>query len=654
MEAQQRSRRAPPAPPRNQPPPPYNAQMIGTPPPADNDQEMEERRLVIAIDYGTTYTGVAFATPVGNRADLDEIEIIHDWGLRMSNRDKIPSVISYSLCGPEQEQQWGTDLSSDAIAMVHTKLQLDVNEPSGELDLILQALDGMRNLDIQYIIDSKGVINYPHEGPEEIVEDYLKNIWRCVLNSIAHFTVAWRMAIPVDIVVTIPARWGFRAKNSTFRAIKGAGFDTTTFPQLRDLLLVSEPEAAAVYTARSERERRVLKKDDYFVLCDAGGGTVDVVAYRVKQLQPTFEIERETRPTGDKCGSIFVNLAFKDWLRGLIGDERYQQLDQAPMDSKISSHHTEGERMRELMRGFEIQKKGFTTNSGDIRIDLPEPFENLNMDGVVGGEITIPFEVMESFFKTRASRIVELIDGQRQQIAKKRSRVQNVFLVGGFAESLYLQEVVKNSLVKRHIDLWVPDDSWTAVVRGAAIFGIEKSSNKSITKMTACDRSYGVSYNAPFSDIAHDREDHYLDLISKTAMAEDQLMWLVKKDDLILSDEPKEATATFTKKVVNKDSTKGTIPIYVYDGCRDRIPDRLADAENELKKIHMIKYDLKDISLREFPRSKPAGRGSSFYVVSLSLTLGLKLGKIHLRLNLRDEKGPLLYKTSIPEPPFDS
>lgn len=162
---------------------------------------------LIFIEHRLTLvgTGVAFATPVGSRADLEEIEIIQDWGLRMSNHDKIPSVISYSLCSSRQEQQWGTDLSPHAIAMVHTKLQLDVNEPSGELDLILQELDGMRNLDIQHIIDSAGAIDYPPEGPEEIVEDYLKKIFTSVLNTIARFTEAWRMTIPVDIVVTIPA-----------------------------------------------------------------------------------------------------------------------------------------------------------------------------------------------------------------------------------------------------------------------------------------------------------------------------------------------------------------------------------------------------------------------------------------------------------------
>lgn len=35
----------------NQPPPPYNAEMV------ENEPENDERRLVIAIDYGTTFTG---------------------------------------------------------------------------------------------------------------------------------------------------------------------------------------------------------------------------------------------------------------------------------------------------------------------------------------------------------------------------------------------------------------------------------------------------------------------------------------------------------------------------------------------------------------------------------------------------------------------
>src|SRR4051812_8621560 len=100
--------------------------------------ERQERRLVIAIDYGTTYTGiplrqckldishrliffqtgVAIATPDRNRANLSEIDVIKDWGPGMGNLDKVPSVISYSPSSGAQERQWGASLSPEAVAMV--------------------------------------------------------------------------------------------------------------------------------------------------------------------------------------------------------------------------------------------------------------------------------------------------------------------------------------------------------------------------------------------------------------------------------------------------------------------------------------------------------------------------------------------------------
>ena len=123
----------------------------------------------------------------------------------MGNHQKIPSVISYSLKTANREQQWGTDLSPQAIAMVHTKLQLDVDDVSAELDLILQALDGMHNLDFRYIRDAGSAPKYPRKGPEEIVEDYLTRVFDYLLQAVGSFTQELRDRIPVDIVVTVPA-----------------------------------------------------------------------------------------------------------------------------------------------------------------------------------------------------------------------------------------------------------------------------------------------------------------------------------------------------------------------------------------------------------------------------------------------------------------
>lgn len=64
--------------------------------------------------------------------------------------------------------------------------------------------------------------------------------------------------------------------------------------------MVTEPEAAAIYTARhlQESNQLILKKNDCFILCDAGGGTVDVVAYEVKEVEPTLKISQLSLPTG--------------------------------------------------------------------------------------------------------------------------------------------------------------------------------------------------------------------------------------------------------------------------------------------------------------------------------------------------------------------
>jgi hypothetical protein len=132
-----------------------------------------------------------------------------------------------------------------------------------------------------------------------------------------------------------------------------------------------------------------------------------VVAYKVKRLRP-FEIELFEQPIGKvlestcfckistnsiigaKCGSIFINLAFKVWLRNLLGETNYQELDQGQMNYKISSHDAEAERMRDLISKFDVHKRKFMRGYRDIKIDLPEPFENLNLDNrVSGGQITI-------------------------------------------------------------------------------------------------------------------------------------------------------------------------------------------------------------------------------------------------------------------------
>ncbi|KAH0558448.1 hypothetical protein GP486_004894 [Trichoglossum hirsutum] len=66
---------------------------------------------------------------------------------------------------------------------------------------------------------------------------------------------------------------------------------------------------------------------------------------------------------------------------------------------------------------------------------------------------------MRSFFEPCVDRIVDLIQGQVGQIERLRTRPKNIFLIGGFAESKYLQEEIEYSLRLRNIQLRIPDTS---------------------------------------------------------------------------------------------------------------------------------------------------------------------------------------------------
>lgn len=63
----------------------------------------------------------------------------------------------------------------------------------------------------------------------------------------------------------------------------------------------------------------IIKVGDTFVLCDAGGGTVDLISYTVTSLRPKLEINEVTPGTGSLCGSTFLNRRFEKFLEDKLG-----------------------------------------------------------------------------------------------------------------------------------------------------------------------------------------------------------------------------------------------------------------------------------------------------------------------------------------------
>ena len=116
--------------------------------------------------------------------------------------------------------------------------------------------------------------------------------------------------------ITVPAVWSDAAQAKTRLCAEKAGMGAGS-----SLHMVSEPEAAAIY-ALDALDPHNIKKGDTFILCDAGGGTVDLIAYTVTALKPKLQIVEASPGSGSLCGSSFLNRIFEGHLERILGQQQ--------------------------------------------------------------------------------------------------------------------------------------------------------------------------------------------------------------------------------------------------------------------------------------------------------------------------------------------
>ena len=166
--------------------------------------------MVIAVDYGTTFTGVAYLPVKQKDQDLDalanDIKVIQSW--KKHSAEKVPSDYSYSPSLIHACDQWGYDIDDNSRVLKWTKLALEEsNNRTLELENLTKLLYEMRVVDLndETVINNK-IPRHLAKEPEDIVVDYLENVAEKTLDEISS-QVGRHVPdnIPVDIVVTHPA-----------------------------------------------------------------------------------------------------------------------------------------------------------------------------------------------------------------------------------------------------------------------------------------------------------------------------------------------------------------------------------------------------------------------------------------------------------------
>ncbi|KAH6884874.1 hypothetical protein B0T10DRAFT_550765 [Thelonectria olida] len=410
-------------------------------------------KLIIALDFGTTYSGIAYCFT--NQRDCTPISVKNWPGADSPDAPKIPTLIRYKKDNPD-EFEWGAKLSNQSDGIVGVKLLLD---PKQERPLYFRS----KNI-------KKDLKDLP-KSPVQITADFLGAIYNHALSEISKkFSKNYVDLCHKEYVLSVPAVWTDAAKDSTLKAARIAG--------LSPVQLIKEPEAAALWTAK-KMDRR-LHPNDSFVVCDAGGGTVDLISYQVEAALPRLQVKELVHGTGGMAGSLGLNRGFSDAVEELVGEDQWLELKKSKAFFLANKQFD-----REIKKSFQGEHdEEYFVNFPTAKLE-DDPDSDLE-----ASTWRITGEKLNEIFEPLITDILRLINDQVQRVRLKQEseELKGIFLVGGFGGNQYLIRRVRNE--HPDIEILQPPDAWAAIAKGAAL---SRMPREAIVTTTSATRHYGVS-----------------------------------------------------------------------------------------------------------------------------------------------------------------
>ena len=256
---------------------------------------------------------------------------------------KTPSRIAYEYQNEGiTGNQWGFQVTPKMISYSWTKLMLDKNARVSEFDdPSLRRSEG------------DGMLRVPYgKSAADGVTEFLKKVYDHIVIYVGNGIIPELLEVTrMEFWFTVPAIWSHHAKSATLAAAKAAGFASGEADRI---YLIPEPEAAGIATLKAFSEGTSVARaqvGDGILICDCGGGTVDITSYRIRELSPKLEFEEIVEGIGGKCGSTYIDREFHSWMSKNFG----QHFDMMKFE-KIGP----GSR---FMKDFESHKRDFGYSS---------------------------------------------------------------------------------------------------------------------------------------------------------------------------------------------------------------------------------------------------------------------------------------------------
>ncbi|KAI7875551.1 uncharacterized protein EV154DRAFT_555881 [Mucor mucedo] len=476
--------------------------------PAKNVNRNDAYDFIVGIDFGTTFSGCSYVQlkdKHGKPMDTKTIKTIKDkWpGSDLNVFGKTPTLLAYDK--KMKPKYFGEEARIQAN--LHKELNLLENF---KLFLCPESLENFygNNNDLEELKEQGGFTEDKDSKTEvqavKFIADYLKLFKNHIIEYIVtqemdeHFTFYNRSKLlkkyKMRYVITVPAMWNSSARDTMVQAAIEATLIKEN--EIDQLLIISEPEAAALYCENRFTEYIGDLKGDVndtkFIVCDAGGGTVDLVTFNLKVNEnKEMMICQAGDGVGDTCGSTCLDLRFKDYVMnfydsiGVNMEESKIQLD------SVMQHFIKNQKSQFLpylqsdtFYDIRLPGKSVLNLSNSSKYRMADNNSTLRMNNQ---------EMKDIVFDPIVDRIFALINDQLEQAEKGDRKIDAILMVGGFSQSQYLQRRIKDQY-KGVCRVSVPSGGIMGISYGAVSHALNP---RMLTKKNA-GQSLSLNFQEPF------------------------------------------------------------------------------------------------------------------------------------------------------------
>ncbi|TFK50888.1 hypothetical protein OE88DRAFT_1630336 [Heliocybe sulcata] len=422
------------------------------------------RKLVLALDVGTTYSGISYT--ILDPGEVPQIRTVTKFpGQSTSGADsKVPSVLYYDANGALQ-----------AIGQEAENLREDGETDENEWIRVEWFKLHLRpkNLYASDITDECIPPLPVNIAIADILADYLSFLFECAKEYIRTSHAAGDALLrslegSIDFVLGHPNGWGGLEEQKMRKAAVQARLVPNMQAARDRIQFVTEGEASLYYCLEHGLSSDALEAGNKIMIVDAGGGTIDISSYIISESRP-IKVEEAASPDCRLQGSVFVNRRMEAFL--------FEKLK--------GSAYDDPEDIENIVRSFErTAKRRFKSASEAVHIRFGTRADDDPDYGISRGALKLTGTDMAGFFNPSLRAILEAII--EQQFAG--GLIKNILFVGGFAASEHLFDSLRRELMGSGMEVSRPDGYTNkAVADGAVAFYVDHIVCVRVTRTT-----YGV------------------------------------------------------------------------------------------------------------------------------------------------------------------